>query len=55
MAFDILAADVTHNDAAIRVRLIAQLAQSSVRSNVRFPLRGQAFVRSHIGPEDHTR
>ena len=29
MAFDILAADTTHYDAEIRVRLIAQLAQSS--------------------------
>ncbi len=29
MAFSILAADATHKDAAIRVRLIAQLAQSS--------------------------
>ena len=29
MAFDILAADATHVDAAVRVRLIKQLAQSS--------------------------
>ena len=29
MAFDILAADSTHRDATVRVRLIAQLAQSS--------------------------
>jgi farnesyl diphosphate synthase len=29
MAFDILAADSTHSDATVRVRLIAQLAQSS--------------------------
>ena len=29
MAFDILAADSTHSDAAVRVRLIEQLAQSS--------------------------